>query len=97
MRKGNDAAFFKEVGKEAEGKGEGEEVILKATGKAVERLLGVAGWFLQEVEGEGGKYRVVVRTGSVGAVDDVVGKEGEGDEGSRVRRVSCLEVGVSLR
>jgi hypothetical protein len=30
-------------------------------------------------------------------VDDVVGKEGEGDEGSRVRRVSCLEVGVSLR
>lgn len=72
--------------------GVGEEVILKATGKAVERLMGVAAWFQGE-EG-GGKYRVVVRTGSVGAVDDVVGEEGE--EGSQVRRVSCLEVGVSF-
>jgi ribonuclease P/MRP protein subunit POP7 len=41
-----------------------------------------------------------VRTGSVGAVDDVVVKEGEeeGEEmGSRVRRVSCLEVGVRYK
>lgn len=96
MRKGNDAAFLVEMEKEFGGNGNGgEEVVLKATGKAVERLLGFVGWFLNDGQGE--KYKVVVRTGSVGAVDDVVGKRGEGDEGSRVRRVSCLEVGVCLR
>jgi ribonuclease P/MRP protein subunit POP7 len=82
------------------GKGRGgkrareEEVVLKATGKAVERLLGLVLHFQGERD-----VRVVIRTGSVGAVDDVVNKGGEDgeEEGSRIRRTSSLEVGISLR
>lgn len=75
--------------------------MLKATGKAIERLIGVAAWFIAE-EG-GAKYKVEIRTGSVGTVDDVVARgseEGSANvdvEESRIRRVSCLEVGVKLR
>jgi ribonuclease P/MRP protein subunit POP7 len=95
MRKGNDQAFLDKIQEGEKEKGR-EEVILKATGKAVERLIGVAAWFAGDEGGE--KYMVRVRTGSVGAVDDVVGKDGgEEEEGSRVRRVSCLEVGVCLK
>lgn len=71
------------------GKGGGEEVIIKGTGKAIEKVLTLGLWF-QNLEG----VEIRVRTGSVGAVDDVVGGE-EGDQ-SRIRRVSCLEVGVAL-
>jgi ribonuclease P/MRP protein subunit POP7 len=74
------------------GKGKGEEVVLKATGKAIERLLGVALFF----QGEEG-MKVEVRTGSVGAVDDVVEKQNGAETGeSQVRRTSCLEVAVRL-
>ncbi|KAN0110915.1 Rpp20 subunit of nuclear RNase MRP and P domain containing protein [Hyaloscypha variabilis] len=78
-----------DVGK---GKGRGEEVLLKATGKAIERLLGVALYF----QGQEG-VKVELRTGSVGAVDDIV-ERGDGAETgeSQVRRASCLEVGVRL-
>lgn len=76
-------------------RGREEEVVLKATGKAIEKCLRLAVWWLGQAD-----VRVVVRTGSVGAVDDVVNKDdgevGE-EEGSRVRRTSCLEVGISLR
>lgn len=75
---------------EGKGRGKGEEVILKATGKAIERLLGVVVFFQKE---EG--IKVEVRTGSVGAVDDVVEEGGETGE-SRVRKASCLEVGIRL-
>lgn len=74
-----------------------EEVVMKATGKAIEKLLRLAIWW----QGQDGVV-VRIRTGSVGAVDDVV-ERGEGGEGegiveeSRVRRTSCLEVGVRLR
>ncbi len=64
---------------------------MKATGKAVEKLLRLAVHF----QGEEG-IRVRVGTGSVGAVDDVVGEAGEETGESRVRRMSCLEVGVRL-
>lgn len=82
------------------GKGKGpreEEVIMKATGKAIEKLLGLVIHFQGKED-----VKVVVRTGSVGAVDDIVmkeGVEGEGDEeeGSQFRRTSTLEVGISLR
>ena len=67
-----------------------EEVIVKATGKAIERCLQVGLWAMQQED-----LRVEVRTGSVGAVDDVVEEGGEVE--SRVRRVSCLEVRVRLR
>lgn len=82
-----------------------EEVILKGTGKAIEKVLALAAWFQDEAQDHIG-VKVVLRTSSVGAIDDVV-PSGEGSvEGgednaeadeTRVRRVSCLEVGISLR
>ncbi|PQE22054.1 ribonuclease p mrp subunit pop7 protein [Rutstroemia sp. NJR-2017a BBW] len=75
------------------GQGQGE-VLIKGTGRAIAKVMALAAWW-QEQEG----VQVRVRTGGVGAVDDVVGVDGEGEEAgvgeSRVRRVSVLEVGVS--
>jgi ribonuclease P/MRP protein subunit POP7 len=72
-----------------------EEVVMKATGKAIEKAMQLALYWQGQED-----VLVRVRTGSVGAVDDVVGV-GSGDGGeveeSRVRRVSCLEVAVILR
>ena len=70
-------------------------MILKATGKAIEKLLRLTIWFQEQED-----LTVRVRTGSVGAVDDVVGVDVEGEEmeeSSRVRRASCLEVLVGFR
>lgn len=89
IEKGVDAARTS-TGRNGKGGEGGEEVILKATGKAIEKLLRVALYFEKE-EGVG----VRLRTGSVGAIDDVLDQEGA-EEGSRVRRTSCLEVGVRL-
>jgi len=69
----------------------GEEVVIKGTGRAVEKVLRLATWWQAQDD-----VRVTIRTGSVGAVDDVLGEDGE-EEGSRVRRTSCLEVGIRLR
>ncbi|KAL8853427.1 MAG: hypothetical protein Q9221_001744 [Calogaya cf. arnoldii] len=116
---------------------EPEEVILKATNRAIERALGLGVFF----QGQG-DVRVRLRTGSVGAVDDIVvkekrragrgkktssgEKEGEGEaaaaskdpyEGNdelneemenpetddtalpetQIRKVSVLEIGLSLK
>jgi ribonuclease P/MRP protein subunit POP7 len=97
--KGIEAGIRSGMGKgEGDGKGEkgvrDEEVIVKATGKAIERCLQVGLWAIQQED-----LRVEVRTSSVGAVDDVVekGDEEGGEVESRIRRVSCLEVGVRLR
>jgi ribonuclease P/MRP protein subunit POP7 len=99
MQGGDDAGFLKGVEEGLKSGSGNEEVVLKATGKAIERLLGVACWL--EGQGGGEEFVVRVRTGSVGAVDDVVVKDGEedgdGEVGSRVRRVSCLEVGVRYK
>jgi ribonuclease P/MRP protein subunit POP7 len=126
FRKRNSNEILKQVedgvkkGRE-EGKkgGEKEEVVVKGTGKAIQKVVSVAAWFQDEGNGKGVQVRL--RTGSVGAVDDVVPvekkvkklKEGKGDEAegggaedgdgedenpeTQVRRVSCLEVGISLR
>lgn len=67
-----------------------EEVVVKATGKAIERALHVALHFSKESD-----CLVRIRTGTMGAVDDVEVK-GE-EEQSRIRRVPVLEVGLSLR
>ncbi|KAF2482149.1 Rpp20 subunit of nuclear RNase MRP and P-domain-containing protein [Neohortaea acidophila] len=47
--------------------GGGEEVVMKGTGKAIQKVMELGLWF-QQREG----YRVRLRTGSVGAVDDIV-------------------------
>jgi len=88
-------------------------VLLKGTGKAIERVLGLAVFLQGEAD-----LRVRVRTGTVGVVDDVVVREGrdggvrkEGGGGgggeqheegqeipeSWVRKASMVEVVVSLR
>ncbi|KAH7333077.1 Rpp20 subunit of nuclear RNase MRP and P-domain-containing protein [Rhexocercosporidium sp. MPI-PUGE-AT-0058] len=72
-----------------------EEVVIKGTGRAIEKVVRLAAWWDGQSD-----VRVVVRTGSVGAVDDIIQEDGEGGgevEESRVRRVSCLEVGIRLR
>lgn len=51
-----------------------EEVVVRATGKAIEKALRVAAWFLKK---EG--YGVQVKTGSVAAIDDIEVKEGDDD------------------
>ena len=84
-----------------------EEVILKGTGKAIQKVLALAAWFQDEAQNELG-VKVVLRTSSVGAIDDVIhtdrGEDAEGEAGNadagdetRIRRVSCLEVAISLR
>jgi len=69
--------------------GRKEEVLLKGTGKAIQKVLQVALYFQEQED-----CMVRIRTGSVGAVDDIETAEGEE---SRVRRTSMIEVAVSLR
>ena len=108
-----------------------EEVLLKATGKAVEKVLGLGLYFQGQDD-----IRVRLRTGSAGAVDDIVEKEipvvaekkskRKGDEAgaeescdrgekevrmvdggqvqeevdlpeTQIRKISVVEVGLSLR
>ncbi|EJP65711.1 uncharacterized protein BBA_05580 [Beauveria bassiana ARSEF 2860] len=79
----------------------GASVTLLGTGKAVEKTLALAGWFEQQPD-----CRVAVRTRTVSTVDDVVtgaeqggaaAAEQEEEDESRLRRLSCLEVVVSLK
>ena len=51
-----------------------EEVLIKATGKAVQKVLDMGLWFQQRED----VYRVRLRTGSVGVIDDIeVEEQGE--------------------
>ena len=83
---------------------EDEEVWIKGTGRAVEKVLGLAEFFRRT-----GDVRVRLRTGSVWAVDDVIREYRGGLQeeeqvqeqaeseipDSRLRQTSMLEVGVS--
>ena len=83
---------------------EPEEVHVRATGKAIEKALGLALYFQGQDD-----LRVRLKTGTVGTVDDIVQEEGDREDGgedngdeeelpeSRVRMASTLEVAVSLR
>ncbi|KAK3990848.1 Rpp20 subunit of nuclear RNase MRP and P-domain-containing protein [Cladorrhinum sp. PSN332] len=76
-----------------------DDVVLIATGKAIQKAVEVGGFFTREKE-----LVVVARTRTVTAVDEVLDgegeevevehDEGEGEGSRRVRGVSCLEVGV---
>ncbi|KAJ9155245.1 hypothetical protein NKR23_g2100 [Pleurostoma richardsiae] len=80
--------------------GEGSpEVLVRGTGAAIEKTLHVAAWFNRQSE-----YKVALRTLSESTVDDVVKEGGDEDEGgfageedSRMRMLSCLELGIRLR
>ncbi|KAI6247302.1 hypothetical protein HI914_04203 [Erysiphe necator] len=67
-----------------------EEVIMKAGGKAIEKGLRLAAWWSSQSD-----VKVELRTGSVGAVDDIVDEDGV-EESSRVRNMSYLEVAIKL-
>lgn len=60
------------------GQTSGEEVVLKGTGKAIQKVMHLALWFQQR-----GEYIVRLRTRSVGAIDDIVG--GEEEDANEVR------------
>lgn len=64
---GRIAAILAENKTKDEGK---EGIVLKATGKAIEKALNLALWFQQREE-----YRVTIKTSSVGAIDDIVPRE----------------------
>ncbi|SPO00224.1 related to POP7 Nuclear RNase P subunit [Cephalotrichum gorgonifer] len=88
-----------EAMKKADGTaGDGSEVVVIGTGKAVEKVLRVASWFSDEKD-----CRVELVTKTVGTVDDIVAKgdDGMGDDGmgdeSRVRKMSCLEATIRPR
>ncbi|KAI0476085.1 Rpp20 subunit of nuclear RNase MRP and P-domain-containing protein [Xylariaceae sp. FL0804] len=79
------------------------EVLVCGTGRAIQKTLEVASYFQKQPD-----CTVQVRTGSVGAVDDVVAAKGEDDndddedpwgapENQRVRMMSSLEVSIRLR
>lgn len=62
-----------------EGKAEGEgkvEVVLKATGKAIAKAMSLGVWFQDKEE-----YGILVRTGTVGAIDDITIEEEEVEKG----------------
>ena len=78
-----------------------EAVVLKATNRAIENVLGLALYFQGQED-----CIVRLRTGSVGVVDDIVEKEGDEALGqeeaeelpeSRVRKCSVVEVAVTLK
>ncbi|WZH41809.1 Rpp20 subunit of nuclear RNase MRP and P-domain-containing protein [Fusarium acuminatum] len=66
-------------------------VTVAGTGKAIEKTLAVAGWFEQE-----GDCDVEVMTSTIGTVDDVVA-DGDDEDESRLRKLSCLEVRIKLK
>ena len=68
-----------------------DDVVLIATGKAIQKVVEVGGFFSRESQ-----LRVLARTRTISAVDEVLDEDGEEAEegGTRVRGVSCLEVGV---
>ncbi|KAJ4266483.1 hypothetical protein NW762_004470 [Fusarium torreyae] len=66
-------------------------VTVTGTGRAIEKTLAVASWYEQE-----GDCEVEVTTGTVGTVDDVVA-DGEEEDESRLRKLSCLEVRIKLK
>lgn len=51
------------------------EVVMKGTGKAIEKTLGLGLFFQQRDE-----YSVTIQTSSVGAIDDIVEKESSQDD-----------------
>ncbi|KAM0426229.1 hypothetical protein ACHAPT_008579 [Fusarium lateritium] len=69
------------------GRSDADSAVVKVqgTGRAVEKILAVASWFEQE-----GDCEIEVRTYTVGTVDDVV-VEGDEEDESRLRKLSCLE------
>jgi ribonuclease P/MRP protein subunit POP7 len=77
-----------------------DEIILKATGKAIAKAMSLGLWFEEKVE-----YNIRIETGTVGAIDDILPPEDEDqsmkDEAeeeipeSRIRYASTIQIFVS--
>ncbi|KAJ4857013.1 rpp20 subunit of nuclear RNase MRP and P domain-containing protein [Trichoderma breve] len=71
-------------------------VTVMGTGKAIEKTLNVASWFQQQ-----GDCVVEIKTRTIGTVDDVVTGDADdafgADNESRLRKLNCLEVAISLK
>ena len=99
--KGNDRQKLRKLTESVEKTKDGrvEEVVLKATGRAIESVLSFGLYFQGQPD-----CVVRIRTGGVGVVDDIVAADTE-DDGernvelpeSRVRRTSVVEVAVTLK
>ncbi|KAL6697493.1 Rpp20 subunit of nuclear RNase MRP and P domain-containing protein [Trichoderma pleuroticola] len=78
------------------GTARGAVVTVMGTGKAIEKTLHVASWFQQQ-----GDCIVEIKTRTIGTVDDVVTGDAddafEADNESRLRKLNCLEVAISLK
>ena len=82
--------------KERKRRHEGEEIMLRATGKAIEKLLGIALFFSGQED-----VKIGLKTGTVSVVDDIVEKDENAEQDvkgdipeTQIRRTSMLEVGV---
>lgn len=103
---GQVAAVLAEKKLKGDADGEGKnEVVMKGTGRAIEKALSLALWFQQREE-----YKIHIETGTVGAIDDIVAPDEEDAEDgdnmkattddipeARVRHASVVQVFVSLR
>lgn len=108
--KGSDKQKLKQIGQQTAptaGK-EAEEVVLKATNRAIEKVLGIALYFQGQDD-----CRVRLRTGSLGVVDDIIdapvdiqcddggdGKEADDEVElleSRIRKITAVEVAIALK
>jgi ribonuclease P/MRP protein subunit POP7 len=109
LGKGSDKAKIESTRKQCPG--EPEEVLLKATARAIEKALNLALYFQRQ-----NQYQVKIRTGTVGVVDDIV----EDSKGAmapdntpledvveqsiesklpetQIRKTSVIEVAITLR
>jgi ribonuclease P/MRP protein subunit POP7 len=68
----------------------GEEVVVKGTGKAISKAMEIGSWFLQREK----EFVVRIRTGSVGAVDDVEVPEDEAEDGEDKMDVDQAQAGA---
>jgi ribonuclease P/MRP protein subunit POP7 len=66
-----------------------EVIIVKGAGRAIPKVLSLAAWFGEKGEERG---RVELHTKSVSAIDDILDEDG--DEETRVRGVSVLELHI---
>ena len=106
--KSSEAQMLHALGEEQERhrRNEGEEILLRGTGRAIEKTLGFALYFSGQDD-----TTVRIGTGTVAVVDDIIEKERSSEEDlmevdaqsgadipeTQVRRTSMLEVGIRSR
>lgn len=96
-QKSSEQAMLNALAQEKEQKqnNKGEEITLKATGRAIEKLVNLAVFFQKQ-----DNMKIVIRTESVPVIDDIVQKDEDAEDveadipETQIRWMSVLEVGV---